>query len=89
MSVRRDSEEHREGDGRERKGKVILLESVIAAGSTPDFGKFLDIEMLMLPGGRERTADEFLEINWWRCSFRGVGAQEKKDPGEERAGTST
>ena len=42
-----------------KQGKVILLESVIAAGGTPDFGKFLDIEMLMLPGGRERTADEF------------------------------
>jgi hypothetical protein len=42
-----------------KSGKVILLESVIAAGSAPDFGKFLDIEMLMLPGGRERTADEF------------------------------
>src|SRR5207245_5890725 len=42
-----------------KKGKVILLESVIAADGTPDFGKFLDIEMLMLPGGRERTAEEF------------------------------
>jgi len=42
-----------------KKGRVILLESVIAAGGAPDFGKFLDIEMLMLPGGRERTAEEF------------------------------
>ncbi len=41
------------------KGKVILLESVLAPGNTPDFGKFIDIEMLLLPGGRERTADEF------------------------------
>lgn len=38
-------------------GKVILLESVIASG--PDLGKFIDIEMLNLPGGRERSADEF------------------------------
>jgi len=45
-----------------RKGKVILLESVIAADSTPDFGKFLDIEMLLFPGGRERTADEFKSL---------------------------
>ena len=42
-----------------KKGKVILLESVIPAGPQPDLGKFIDIEMLMLPGGRERTADEF------------------------------
>jgi len=41
------------------KGKVILLESVIPAGPAPDLGKFIDIEMLLLPGGRERTADEF------------------------------
>jgi hypothetical protein len=45
-----------------KKGKVILLESVIAAGNTPDFGKFIDIEMLLFPGGRERTADEFASL---------------------------
>jgi hypothetical protein len=28
-----------------RRGKVILLESVIVAGAAPDFGKFLDIEI--------------------------------------------
>ena len=42
-----------------KRGTVILLESVIPNGPEPDFGKFLDIEMLLLPGGRERTADEF------------------------------
>jgi hypothetical protein len=41
------------------RGRVILLESVIRPGNEPDFGKFLDIEMLVAPGGRERTADEF------------------------------
>jgi hypothetical protein len=45
-----------------KKGKVILLEAVISAGTTPDFGKFLDIEMMLLPGGRERTADEFRSL---------------------------
>ena len=48
-----------------KRGKVILLESVIGPG--PDFGKFLDIEMLNLPGGRERSADEF------RALFAGAG----------------
>jgi hypothetical protein len=42
-----------------KKGRVILLESVIPAGPAPDLGKFIDIEMLVLPGGKERTADEF------------------------------
>lgn len=43
----------------ERSGKVILLEGVIRPGNVPDFGKIMDIEMLALPGGRERTAEEF------------------------------
>jgi hypothetical protein len=51
----------------DKKGKVILLESVIAAGSAPDFGKFIDIEMLALPGGKERSEEEF------RTLFAGAG----------------
>ncbi len=42
-----------------KKGKVILLEAVIAPGGAPDFGKFIDIEMLLVPGGKERTEAEF------------------------------
>jgi hypothetical protein len=41
------------------KGKVILLESVIKPGNEPAFGKWVDLEMLFLPGGRERTEQEF------------------------------
>ena len=41
-------------------GRVILLESVLLPGSTqPDFGKLIDLEMLFMPGGRERTEEEF------------------------------
>jgi hypothetical protein len=50
-----------------KRGKVILLESVIADGPTPDLGKFIDIEMLLLPGGRERSTGEF------RALFAGAG----------------
>jgi hypothetical protein len=39
--------------------RVILLESVVLPGNQPDFGKVIDIEMLLLPGGRERTEAEF------------------------------
>ena len=42
-----------------KRGRVILLESVLPSGNAPDFGKVIDLEMLIMPGGRERTADEF------------------------------
>jgi hypothetical protein len=42
-----------------KRGRVILLESVIQPGNAPDFGKIIDLEMLMMPGGKERTAEEF------------------------------
>lgn len=41
------------------KGKVILLEMVISPGNEPHFGKFVDIEMLALASGRERTEAEY------------------------------
>jgi hypothetical protein len=40
-------------------GKVLLLEAVLQAGNAPDLGKLIDIEMLMMPGGRERSESEF------------------------------
>ena len=45
-----------------KRGRVILLDSVIPPGNTPDFGKIIDLEMLMMPGGKERTADEFEKL---------------------------
>jgi hypothetical protein len=50
------------------RGRVILLESVLPEGNAPDFGKIIDLEMLMMPGGRERTADEF-EALFTRAGF--------------------
>lgn len=41
------------------RGKVLLLESVIEPGNAPDMGKFIDLEMLLMTGGRERTEEEF------------------------------
>ncbi len=40
-------------------GKVILLETVLQPGNGPDLGKWIDLEMLAFPGGRERTEGEF------------------------------
>ena len=42
--------------------RVVLLEAVITPGNEPHFGKWLDLEMLLLPGGRERTEQEFREL---------------------------
>ena len=46
----------------EKKGKVLLVESVLPPGNTPDLGKLIDLEMLMMTGGKERTADEFAKL---------------------------
>lgn len=43
-------------------GRVLLVESVIADGNNQDFGKLMDIEMLVSPGGKERTAAEYEEL---------------------------
>jgi len=43
-------------------GRLILLESVVAPGNQPDFAKLIDLEMLLMPGGRERTEQEFREL---------------------------
>ena len=40
-------------------GRVILLEAVLGQGNQPDLGKLIDLEMLMMPGGRERSEAEF------------------------------
>ena len=61
------------------KGKVILLESVLAGAGVPDFGKFIDIEMLLLPGGRERTADEFRAL-FERSGFQMTRVVPMKSP---------
>ena len=40
-------------------GKLILVEAVVPEGSEPHFAKFIDLNMLVMTGGRERTAEEF------------------------------
>lgn len=43
-------------------GKVILLDSVLIVGNEPDFAKWIDLEMLMMAGGRERTEAQFAQL---------------------------
>jgi predicted transcriptional regulator len=49
------------------KTKVLLAESVVAPGNEPHFAKWLDLEMLLLPGGKERTEADFAKL------FEGAG----------------
>jgi hypothetical protein len=43
-------------------GKLLLIESVIAKGNNSQFGKLTDLNMMVLAGGKERTAEEFREL---------------------------
>ena len=40
-------------------GKLILIEAVVPDTSEFHFSKFIDLNMLVMTGGRERTAGEF------------------------------
>lgn len=43
-------------------GRVLVVEHVIRPGNVPDWAKLLDINMLVLPGGQERTRVEFRDL---------------------------
>lgn len=43
-------------------GRILLVEGVVESGNTPQFTKFLDLTMLTIPGGKERTEEEFRAI---------------------------
>jgi predicted O-methyltransferase YrrM len=42
-------------------GRVIVIENIVPEGNTPSFAKFIDINMLVMTGGRERTEKEFAD----------------------------
>jgi len=41
---------------------LLVLDGVVKPGNEPDSLKLLDLEMLALPGGRERTEAEFRRL---------------------------
>ena len=49
--------------------RVLVTESVISPGNEPDGAKWLDLLMLVLAGGRERTEPE------WRALLEGAGCE--------------
>jgi hypothetical protein len=43
-------------------GRLLLVETVIPAGNEPCFAKLLDITMMVVPGGKERTEKEYGDL---------------------------
>ena len=43
-------------------GKLLIVDSVVPENSQPHPSKWLDLEMLLMPGGRERTEGEWREL---------------------------
>jgi hypothetical protein len=43
-------------------GKLLLVEAVVPPGSEPHFSKFIDLNMLVMTGGRERTEEEYRQL---------------------------
>jgi hypothetical protein len=44
------------------QGRLLIVEMVLPPGDTPHPGKLLDITMLVMPGGQERTPDEYAAL---------------------------
>ncbi len=44
------------------QGRLLLVESVIPSGNEPCPAKFLDLTMMLIPGGQERTEEEYRQL---------------------------
>jgi hypothetical protein len=53
-------------------GRLAILDDIIRETPQFSFGKWLDLLMLAVPGGRERTEAEFLEL----LAYAGFGLEE-------------
>jgi hypothetical protein len=47
------------------EGRLLIVEMVLPEGDEPHLGKMLDMMMLLVPGGEERTASEYAELVAW------------------------
>jgi hypothetical protein len=43
-------------------GKVLVVEGVVPPGNEPSVSKFFDLAMMVLPGGMERTEEEYRQL---------------------------
>jgi hypothetical protein len=44
------------------RARVIAIDAVLTPGNEPHLGKWLDLEMLLLPGGHERSQEEWAKL---------------------------
>src|SRR6266853_1048887 len=49
-------------DSMNPKGRILVADSVIPPGERPDWGKLLDIQMMVVVPGKERTKEEFAAL---------------------------
>jgi hypothetical protein len=45
-----------------RGGRILVADCVVPPTETPDWGKLLDIQMMVVVPGKERTKDEFAAL---------------------------
>lgn len=50
------------GNSLDESGRVFLIEQVVAPGNTFDHAKWLDLDMMLTFGGRERTQQDWQEL---------------------------
>ena len=50
-------------------GKVLIIETVVPTTPGPHLSKELDIAMMVLPGGKERTQEEYAALAA-KCGLR-------------------
>jgi hypothetical protein len=43
-------------------GKLLIVEGVVPPGNEPPASKFFDLAMMVLPGGMERTEEEYRQL---------------------------
>ncbi len=43
-------------------GKLLVVEGIVPPGNAPSFSKMLDLNMMVMPGGKERTEHEYREL---------------------------
>jgi len=55
-----------------KNGKLLVVEAIIPSDDTPSFHKFMDLNMLVMTGGRERTEAEYQTL-LEAAGFRLVG----------------
>jgi hypothetical protein len=44
------------------EGRLLLVEGVVPPGNDPSFSKLMDLNMMVVPGGKERTETEYREL---------------------------